>query len=122
MIGVEILATQDVATAFTFNWLSFWMAVAMCMGICLTIGVIVSVAEGDLVPFVALCIMGIMAGLLFGAIVGAGEGVPIEYETRYKVTISDEVPMNDFLERYEILDQEGKIYTVRERGVEDGEK
>jgi Na+/melibiose symporter-like transporter len=35
--------------------------------------------------------------------------------TRYKVTISDEVSMNDFLERYEIVDQEGKIYTVRER-------
>lgn len=69
----------------------------------------------------------------FGALIGffislpigmlpAFAASPIEYETRYKITISDEVSMNDFLERYEILDQEGKIYTVREVGVEDGEE
>ena len=33
----------------------------------------------------------------------------------YKVTIDDSVSMNEFLEKYEILDQEGKIYTVKER-------
>lgn len=33
----------------------------------------------------------------------------------YKVTIDDSVSMNEFLDKYEILDQEGKIYTVRER-------
>ena len=41
--------------------------------------------------------------------------VVIEYETHYKVTISDEVEMNDFYETYEIVEQDGKIYTVRER-------
>ena len=34
--------------------------------------------------------------------------------TRYKVTISDEVNLVEFLERYEILDTEGEIYTIRE--------
>ena len=33
----------------------------------------------------------------------------------YKVTIDDSVSMNEFLDKYEILDQEGKIYTVKER-------
>ena len=32
-----------------------------------------------------------------------------------KVTINDSVSMNEFLDKYEILDQEGKIYTVKER-------
>jgi hypothetical protein len=32
-----------------------------------------------------------------------------------KVTIDDSVLMNEFLDKYEILDQEGKIYTVKER-------
>ena len=33
----------------------------------------------------------------------------------YKVTIDDSVSMNEFLDKYEILDQEGKIYTVKEK-------
>lgn len=33
----------------------------------------------------------------------------------YKVTIDDSVLMNEFLDKYEILDQEGKIYTVKEK-------
>ena len=35
--------------------------------------------------------------------------------TEYKVTIDDSVSMNEFLDKYEILDQEGKIYTIREK-------
>lgn len=34
--------------------------------------------------------------------------------TRYKVTISDEVKLVEFLDKYEILDTEGEIYTIRE--------
>lgn len=33
----------------------------------------------------------------------------------YKVTISDEVSLNEFYDKYEIVDQEGKIYTIKER-------
>lgn len=34
--------------------------------------------------------------------------------TRYKVTISEDVKLIEFLEKYEILDTEGEIYTIRE--------
>lgn len=34
--------------------------------------------------------------------------------TRYKVTISEDVKLVEFLERYEILDTAGEIYTIRE--------
>jgi hypothetical protein len=37
---------------------------------------------------------------------------PITY-TEYKVTISDEVKLSEFNERYEIIKQEGKIYTIK---------
>ena len=32
----------------------------------------------------------------------------------YKVTINNEVSMTEFLDKYEILDMEGKIFTVKE--------
>lgn len=38
-----------------------------------------------------------------------------KYETRYQVTIDDSVAMNEFQSKYEIIEVEGKIYTVRER-------
>ena len=57
----------------------------------------------------------IAGGALFGTLVGRTTGDPIEYETQYKVVIDDSVSMNEFIEKYEIIDQEGKIYTVREK-------
>jgi hypothetical protein len=120
MAGVEILATQDVATAFTFNWIECFIVFGIAFGLFVIGGIIASWIHDDISMLGAMFIAGIIFGVLFGAVVGFFDGTPIEYETQYKVTISDEVPMNDFLEKYEILDQEGKIYTVRERGVEDG--
>ena len=38
-----------------------------------------------------------------------------KYETRYQVTVDNSVSMNEFQNKYEIIEVEGKIYTVRER-------
>lgn len=115
MTGVEILAMEEVVTASQFNWTAFWITVlgfavfGTAVGIC-----------GSWYDRWYGAILGIITGAACGAIIGAALGgetfnIPTEYETQYKVAISDEVSMNDFLDKYEIVDQEGKIYTVRER-------
>lgn len=38
-----------------------------------------------------------------------------KYEIHYQVTVDDSVSMNEFQNKYEIIEVEGKIYTVRER-------
>ena len=38
-----------------------------------------------------------------------------KYETRYQVTVDNSVSMNEFQDKYEIIEVEGKIYTVKER-------
>lgn len=38
-----------------------------------------------------------------------------KYQTRYQVTISDDVNFNEFNSRYEIVKQEGLIYTIVEK-------
>lgn len=38
-----------------------------------------------------------------------------KYETRYQVIVDNSVSMNEFQGKYEIIEIEGKIYTVRER-------
>lgn len=48
--------------------------------------------------------------------IGCGCLIPEDkYETHYQVTIDNSVSMNEFQNKYEIIEVEGKIYTVRER-------
>ena len=35
--------------------------------------------------------------------------------TKYQVTISDEVSMDEFYKHYEVIERDGKIFTVREK-------
>ena len=115
MTGVEILAMEEVAIAFGFNWIECFIVFGIAFGLFLIVGGIASFIHDDLSMFGAMLIAGIIFSVLVGVVVGFGDGTPTEYETQYKVTISDEVSMNEFLEKHEIIDQEGKIYTVRER-------
>jgi tetrahydromethanopterin S-methyltransferase subunit E len=57
----------------------------------------------------------ILASLCLLAGVCIGAFGPCKNETHYQVTISDEVNFNEFNEKYEIIEQNGLIYTVRER-------
>ena len=119
MTGVEILSTTEVVTEWAFNWKAFGITLAIAFIGMFVISTIVYFWDGGLdiafIPAVTiLCglIGGICFGILFGRIVCP---TPTKYETEYKVTISDEVSMNEFTEKYEIVDQDGKIYTIRER-------
>lgn len=52
-----------------------------------------------------------------GLIMGLGTCIfaPREEEVRYQVTINDSISFNDFIERYEIIKQDGYIFTIQER-------
>ena len=116
MQGVEILTSAQVATEWSFNWCIFWIILGIVFGICLIISiwyVITDQCDWGIIP--ALSIAGIILGSIFGAGFGKITEIPVLYETQYKVTISDEVPMTEFLEHYEVIEQDEKIFTVREK-------
>jgi hypothetical protein len=118
MTGVEILASSEVEVDWLFNWKVFWIAVIVTWIVMFVISIIVYIIDGNLdAAFIpaATIICGTLGGIMFGVLFGCVKGEPIEYETQYKVTISDEVLMNELLEKYEIIEQDGKIYKVRER-------
>ena len=53
--------------------------------------------------------------IILGTGIAKGKGTEEVYDyTEYKVIIDDTVNMNEFMGKYEILDQDGKIYIVRE--------
>ena len=117
MTGVEILSSAEaVAARANWNWSNFWITIAVVFVIAVIAGVIFSIEEDDPVAFLIMFLaVFIVGGGVLGPFVGKISGEPISYETHYKVTIDDSVSMNEFLDKYEILDQEGKIYTVKER-------
>lgn len=105
MDGVTILSSFQAATDYNISvgWaLVIWIGIiVICTIVCeiwLRFG-----------GFGAL--LGFLAGILFlGAIIQ-----PANYETRYKVIADDSVSITEFYEKYEVIEQEGKIFTVRER-------
>lgn len=122
MTGIEILAAEEVACVFAFNWSAFWIV----FGITSIIAFIAcfSVFFRDFVgshkEAIALIVVAIILSVFLGTLMGGlfADGIlpkATEYETQYKVTIDDSVSVNEFNEKYEIIDQEGKIYIVRER-------
>ena len=112
MQGLEILTSVQVATDYGFNTPVFWVVAIIVIGIAIVVGII----EMEVLSY---SVMGVIIGLFLGVVSG---GIvfsePTEYETQYKVTISDETSMTEFLEQYDIIDQDGKIITVREKSNE----
>lgn len=115
MNGVEILSSAEVATTSAFNWeFAAWLLlVFVAAGV--FVGILFSIAFNDWPMFGLIFIIFACVGLVIGFIAGITEQVPTGYETQYKITVSDEASMAEFLEKYEIIEQEGKIYTVREK-------
>ena len=54
-----------------------------------------------------ICVVCVIVGIFIGLT------APRETETRYQVIIDDSVSFNEFQEHYEIIEVNGKIYTVK---------
>ena len=116
MEGIEILATEEVAIAWeSFNWHNFWVAViaGICFG--LMFSIIAGLVENDNTLALVLFIIMSIVSVFFGIAIGKNTGEPIEYKTQYQVLVDESVSMAEFYEKYEIIDQNGKIYTIEEK-------
>ena len=115
MNGVEILAMEEIVTDSIFNWSVFWIAFGVIFGSFIVIGIIMSLAFHDWSNVRIGVVIGVILSIVFSPRFGDIIRVPAEYKTQYKVIISDEVSRNEFAEKYEIIEQEGRIYTVAEK-------
>jgi hypothetical protein len=114
--GIEILSQVEVGTNTSMDWVVFGLFTALFFIIGTTVAVMQICPTG--IEWLGCILIGLLVGslgCLFGGLVGREIGEPTEFETHYKVMISDEVQMNEFFERYEIIEQDGKIYTIREK-------
>ena len=113
MPGVEILNTE-VVYVIDFS--------AVPLNICIIVGLVVGLLVAyfdavDAVDWVLAGLVGAIVGLLVGGLMTIVTALPtdeVDY-VKYDVVISDEVNFNEFIEHYEIIEQKGKIYTVKEK-------
>lgn len=110
MNGIEIISTSTETEFLVVPFLSITIFTMIAF-------VVIALCEHWDVGFAVIptCL-----GLIFGCgIYGLifHEIFPTEYNT-YKVTISENVSMTEFYEKYEIIDTDGEIFTVRERETE----
>lgn len=115
MNGVDILSVEEVVVAWEYNMTAFWIVFGLIVAICMAGGLILAADSNDWSDFFGCTLIGLFIGVLLALMLGEVTKVPTEYAPQYKVTISDEVSMNDFMEKYEIIEQDGRIYTVMEK-------
>ena len=110
MNGVEILSSETIYNTILPEWC---IGVGLGLGFIFAILMVVSIANEHGIG-VILSIIAIIASIVVSCLGDATNKNSINH-IEYKVTIDDSVSMTEFMGKYEILDQEGKIYTVRER-------
>ena len=118
MNGVEVLSATQVVSETVYNYNAAWIVAGIIISISLVVGIIWAVIEQDAFCCTGALLVGILLATIVSVFVLLGTAKPVAYETQYKVTISDSVSLTEFNDKYEILDQEGRIYTVRERVAE----
>lgn len=113
--GVEILHQTEIMEAFTPNWV---LPVAVLIGIlCIIMGWL-------LVDMVLDLDCGILLGLVVGVIcgtaimIGATEKVPTG-RYKYEATIDKSVNFVELYEQYDIVEQRGEIYILKDKEVKE---
>lgn len=106
--GIKVLSANELMVVP--NWVDIIMLVGM---IVMLNSIIIAVKSDDIYFSIIFCVVGIVL-----TIVGIFGNLTIRKSTgnyEYKVTISDEVNLVEFNEKYEIINQEGLIYTIKEK-------
>ena len=110
MTGVEILSLATIYETILPVWCGV-LALVLMVASCIGVGIFASYSKMGLT--ITSCVL-VVVSIVVITLTLASNHNNINY-IEYKVTIDDSVSMNEFLGKYEILDQEGKIYTVKER-------
>ena len=110
MTGVEILSSEVIYNTLLPGWCGALAFITMATS-CVCAGVFSGKRKIGLT--ITSCVLVVVSVVVMTLTLSSNRNSINHVE--YKVTIDDSVSMNEFLDKYEILDQEGKIYTVKER-------
>ena len=115
MEGIKILSMEEVVSKTRFNSEIALIAAIVVFLILIMIGIFTSIKEHNWSNLMITFVISLFGSFCLAIIVGHAFEKPAEYTTQYKVIVSDEVSFVDFHEKYEIIEQDGEIFTIREK-------
>lgn len=115
MEGIEILKTIEITTIQ--SWIVYGFVISI--GIAIVSAIILHYSEDDSIPSFIACITVTIAAVALVFFMMAMIIAPEKPIGKYKqiVRVSDDISLNEFYEKYEILSKEEytNVYTVKER-------
>lgn len=118
--GIDVLLTERVVTKTCPNTKLCLIVAGIVISVFVIICIVSSCIDFDAKRLGLLCKLGVLSALACSLITGFITNKPVEYETHYTVTISDEVNFHEFIQNYEIIKQEDKLFTIRK--ITNGER
>ena len=111
--GVTVLASEVVMTSSILSDVLFglFLLVAIIGLICFSVGLTLNISSlglGGLITIGASIVFGLLVGLPIDSM------TQVPDYTKYEVILDDSVSMNEFMNSYEVLEQRGQIYVVKE--------
>ena len=99
----------------TIDYLGGWSAGVIALIVCGVVFFIISLICG-LWDYETLAMVSFVIGFIcmFGAYYNYHTNNPVKVTT-YQVILDDSISYNEFVEKYEVIKQEGRIYTVYEK-------
>lgn len=120
MDGITILNTYEAMASSEFNSEMFWFTFGLFF-IVSFIGIsIVAIRDRDARDL--LLVLPCLVFTFFVSTIVAIVSPICTYETRYEVYISEDVPLSEVVEKYEIIGKRGEIYILRDIVEEKGEE
>lgn len=114
MAGVDILTKTEIFIMPT--WWKIAMIVTVVVG---GIAIPIAITESlDYCVSVICSILSVACVAMFALLI-FGEHRVSTGRYRYQAVISDEVSLNDIYERYEIVKQDGRLWTLEDKKVEE---
>lgn len=110
MTGVEILTTETIYHTI----LPWWCALIGILGCVFCVGLLFAAVDCGAYGFGGVMALGAIGFLVLVIMTASENKDRIDY-VKYKVVVSDEVSVVDFCDKYEIIEKDGKIFTVREK-------
>lgn len=110
MTGVEILSSQPIYNTYLPGW---WAAIALGF---FAITLIISFCLGDDYPIASLLLA--IVGVVVLATILYFSSTDNKNDINYwenKVIIDDSVSRTEFMEKYELIEQDGRIWIVKEK-------
>ena len=117
---MTLLNKVDVVVGYTGGWTNTMLIPIIVLGVVLVILTIVFVvcfSDMEMEDRISLffCTLGVAMLLIMLTMSEWRRGGDEIVETHYQVTFDDDTPINEIYEKYEVIDQQGRIFTIKEK-------